>query len=385
METKPLESTDNTDLEGSFLEMLDQYDSPYPKRGEIVTGEVLYKDGDVVYIDVGSKRDAIIPHEEVQALSPKWLASVSVGDEIPVYITNSPVGNDNLIVSVERVLAERDWERAAETLEKDELIELEVVGYNKGGLLVEFGRIRGFVPNSHVPELRHMRDARDLSSAQARIVGQVLPVKILEMDRPARRLVLSGTAVQKELARKQLLELKKGEKVIGTVVNIKKYGAFLDLGYITGLLHISQIAWTSIGHPSEVFSVGEKVEVLVEEIDLENERVNLSRRALLPSPLKQFAEQHPEGELIEGKVTNIRDFGAFVELEEGIDGLIHISEMNLVHGGHPSDALHTGDQVLVRILRIEVEEGRISLSLSKVPSEAQIAWMQRKQAETPAA
>lgn len=371
-----------TDTEtASFAELLDQYEYPQPVQGDILEGRLLRVEDDILYVDVGAKRDAVVPHEEVSELKEELLQSLSNGDTIPVYVTRTPVGDEQLIVSLRKGLAQRDWERAEQVMERDETVECEVVGHNKGGLLVQFGRVQGFVPNSHESELRRMNDRRQETSYKARLVGEMLPLKVIEIDRERERLVLSATAARRDLRDEQLEELQVGQVVTGRVVNIVDFGAFMDLGYVTGLLHVSKMAWDKVDHPADVLSVGDEVEVLIDSIDPDRERVSLNRQALLPSPWQQFAQGHEEGELIEGVVTAIVDYGAFILVAPGIEGLLHVSEIEgFVE--NVEGVLQVGDTVLTRIISIDVERERLSLSMSRVSEQEQVEWMMgQRQAE----
>lgn len=363
--------------ETSFADLLEQYQYPRPERGEILKGRVLRVEDDVVFVDVGAKRDAIVPHQEVEQLDDDLLDNLSKGDQIPVYVIRTPVGDEDLIVSLERGLEQQDWELAQQKQASDDTLELEATAYNKGGLLVQFNRLQGFVPNSHIPELKYIRNADRRRSFKAKKIGSTLPLKIIEIDRQRERLVLSAKEAQKELRQQQLRELKPGQVVTGRVVNIVDYGAFVDLGYVSGLLHVSKMAWDKVDHPSDVLDDGDEVEVVVESVDIERERISLNRQELLPSPWQTFAQEHEVGELLEGEVTAVLDFGAFVRLPGGIEGLLHVSEMT--GSGSPQSILQPGDRVLVRIISIEPDQQRLGLSTSRVTTAEEIEWMALRQ------
>lgn len=363
--------------ETSFADLLEQYQYPRPERGEILKGRVLRVEDDVVFVDVGAKRDAIVPHQEVEQLDDDLLDNLSKGDQIPVYVIRTPVGDEDLIVSLERGLEQQDWELAQQKQASDDTLELEATAYNKGGLLVQFNRLQGFVPNSHIPELKYIRNADRRRSFKAKKIGSTLPLKIIEIDRQRERLVLSAKEAQKELRQQQLRELKPGQVVTGRVVNIVDYGAFVDLGYVSGLLHVSKMAWDKVDHPSDVLDDGDEIEVVVESVDIERERISLNRQELLPSPWQTFAQEHEVGELLEGEVTAVLDFGAFVRLPGGIEGLVHVSEMT--GSGSPQSILQPGDRVLVRIISIEPDQQRLGLSTSRVTTAEEIEWMALRQ------
>lgn len=359
----------------SFAEMLELYQYPDPQPGTIVQGELLRVNENTLFVDIGAKRDAIVPVDEVSQLPSNLLNSLTPGDLVPVLVMNAPDGDEPLIVSLEKGLAQKDWIEVRELMDLDETVNLEVIGYNKGGLLVQFKHIQGFVPNSHESRLRRLNDEREETSYKARLVGERLPLKIIEIDESRERLVLSATAARRELRDEQLEDLEEGNVVTGRVINIVDYGVFLDLGFVTGLLHISKIAWDKVEHPTDVFQLGDEVEVMIEKIDPQRERVSLTRRELLPNPWQKFAESHEEGTLIIGTVTALVDFGAFVQIEPGIEGLIHISELE---GDQPDAVLREGDEVLMRIISIDTERERLGLSMTQVTHEEQETWMLQK-------
>lgn len=361
--------------------MLEEYTSPHPKQGQILYGEILRIADNVVYIDVGAKRDAIVPHEEVDQLGEALLADISTGDEVPVYVIRTPVGDEELIVSLERGLELLDWERSEESKAADEYLELEVVGYNKGGLVVQFGRIQGFVPNSHIPVIKRIYNHEQRMAEKTGMVGSTLTLKIIEVDQQKRRLILSAVAAQKELLRRQLQKLEEGQIITGQINGITDYGAFVDLGEVTGLLHVSEIGWQHVDHPREVLSRGEEIRVLIKGVDVERERVSLSRKDLLPSPWHQFSQRYRDGDLVEAEITAVVDFGAFARVPFGIEGLIHESEIALADRDTPVDQiLEPGQQVLVRLLNIDPDQERLGLSMRRVTPAEQIEWLSRRQA-----
>ncbi len=372
----PGNSVDTNDAAMSFEEMLDQYEYTLPERGQILQGEIIRVAEDAIIMNVGAKRDAIVPHTDLNLLDQEVLDSLKAGYELPVYVLRTPVGDDELLVSINKGLEQQDWTRADELLETEEAVELDICGYNKGGLLVQFGQLEGFVPNSHVPDLRYGSANAELESAKARRVGETLLVKVLEVDQERRRLIFSAKAAHQEHRRRMLEMLEVGAKIPGRVANIVNYGAFVDIGAgVSGLLHVSEIAWHRVEHPSRVLAVGDEIEVEIQEVDVDRERVSLSRKAVMPNPWDSIEQRHNIGDLITGRVTNIEDFGAFVEVQKGVVGLVHVSEIDISSPSTIQDVLHAGDQVLVRIIDIDPDEERLSLSLRRVSSEEQIAWM----------
>jgi small subunit ribosomal protein S1 len=364
-----------------FEELLETHEPKPLRRGQIVEGEIIKLEDNLAIIDVGAKRDAIVPPEEMEEVNESFLEELSEGDNVYVYVTRTPVGDEELLVSLEKGLREKDWERAAKDQESQEVLELKVVGKNKGGLLVEFGRLQGFVPNSHVPALESIYDRQERMKQKSEMIDSTVMVKVLEINRQRKRLVLSAKAAREELQAERLAELEEGQVVTGRVVHLVNYGAFVELGGVTGLLHVSEIAWHHVDDPADVLDLGQEIDVVITNIDLERERISLSRKALLPNPWEQFAQRYERGDLIEGEVTALVDFGAFVLLPFEIEGLIHVSEMHIPDSGAPEDVLQPGDQVLVRITSIEPDEERVGLSMRRVSAEEEIAWLSSREEE----
>jgi small subunit ribosomal protein S1 len=358
-----------------FEQMLDEYEYDRPRRGQIVQGEVIKVFDDMILVDIGAKRDAIVPRRDLDRLDEGMREDIQKGDQVPVYVFRTGVGDDELLVSLDKGLLQDDWDRAEEYKDSGEVIELPVVGYNKGGLLVEFGRLQGFVPNSHVTAIRRGTSQRQMENDKPEMIGSELAVKALEVDQKQNRLVFSEREAQRELRERRLEEIKEGQIVIGRVVNIVKFGAFVDLGGIDGMIHVSELSWNRVEDPADVLSPDDEIEVKVLDVDPERERVSLSRKATLPSPWDEVRIHYQDGDLVEGTVVNIKDYGAFVRLPEGVDGLVHVSELGFVESGNPKDMVRVGDSILTRILGIEPEKERISLSMRRVTYDEQIGWM----------
>jgi small subunit ribosomal protein S1 len=358
--------------EESFQELLDEYDYQLPKRGQLLKGEVKTINDEIIILDIGTKRAAIVPSREVKNLDEKLVEKISVGDMVPVHVTRTPIGDENLLVSIDDAKEYENWEHLNKLLDEGESLELEVIAYNKGGLLVQFEQIEGFVPNSLIPALKHVYDRKILHQHKKDMVGSRLRVKPIEVDREKRKLVLSVSAAQKDERQERLNELQVGDVIFGIVTNVVDYGAFIDLSGIAGLLHISEMGWETVKHPSEIVNVGDRVEVQVNNIDTERERVSLTRKPLLPSPWDDVANNYQPGDLVEVKIVNLVDFGAFAELPEGVQGLIHVSELG--YYGEDIDALNIGKTVLVKILKVDVDHKRASLSMKQVPLEKQQKW-----------
>ena len=358
--------------EESFAAMLDQYDTVLPNRGDLITGQILRIENDAIFVDVGAKRDAIIPGSDLGRLDNAMVKGLSAGDELPLYVMSTPWDDEELFVSLSKGLAEQEWTRAEQIMENDEAVDLEVIGFNAGGMLLGFAHLRGFVPNSHVPGLRYLNTNEERDAFKQQQIGQTNTVKVIEVNRERRRLVLSVKAARKEAKARRMAELEEGSVVTGIIVNLEDYGAFVDLGGVTGLAHISTLDHARLRHPSQVMSVGDEVEFLVEEVDQERNRIRLNRQALLPNPWEMLIKEHKVGDSLTGKVSNVVDFGAFVRLPAGVEGLVHVSEMPLAPGMAPRDLVKTGEEVTVRILRIEAKRERVGLTM--LPEEPDILW-----------
>jgi small subunit ribosomal protein S1 len=335
-------------------------------------GEILQIEEDVILMDVGSKRDAVVPRREVDKLNDEQLDNLRVGDQLPIYVLRTPVGDEQLLVSIDRGLELEDWNRAKSYLSSEELLELKVTGQNRGGLTVKFGKIRGFVPNTHIPGLDRGARPKDFESLKHKKIGTSMFLKIIEVNRKQRRLILSSRGVEKEKRQQRLQELKPGQVIQGQVVHLVEFGAFVDLGGVDGLIHISELEWHHVNHPSEVVDKGDEIEVMVKEVDVDRERIGLSRKQLLPSPWDIVQKKYQVGDLVEGEVTNVLQFGAFVMLPEGIEGLIHESEMGIVGPGFPQDVVASGDHVQVQVLDIDLNRKRMSLRLKKIVQDEQV-------------
>jgi small subunit ribosomal protein S1 len=372
-------ASDSEEWQILFKELLDDYDYEDPVKGQIIPGEVIQVDEDSILVDIGAKRDAIVPRKDLDRLDDEMLDSIKQGDQVPVYVMRTGNVGGDLLVSINRGLEQEDWERADKMLESGEAVELEIIGQNKGGVVVRYGRLRGFVPNSHIPDLRRDTDRDEMRSQKDELIGETLVVKVIEVNQPRRRLVLSSRAARQERRLHRLKELAEGTMVIGKVVNLVDFGAFVDLGGVDGLIHISELDWSRVDHPSEVLELGQDVEVKITNVDVDRERISLSRKHLLDNPWDSMTDKYAAGDLVEGEITNVRDFGAFVMLPEGIEGLIHVSEIGIVGPGSPLDVVHPGDTVIARVLDIEPDRERISLSLSRVTKDEQLAYLERQE------
>ena len=374
--------TQPNNVDNDFAELLEEYEQVRPQRGQIVQGEVLALTEDTVLLDVGAKRDAVVPNRELSNLNETFFDDLSIGDQIPVYVTSTSSYDDELLVSIEKGLEQQDWERAETYLAAGETLELEIIGYNKGGLLVEFGRLSGFVPNSMIPNLPRGMNKNEKQTTKAKMIGETLLTQVIEVSQSRKRLILSGRAAEKAQRKQRLHELGAGQKVVGTVSNVVDFGAFVDLDGVDGLIHVSRLSWEKVEHPSDVLQPGDEVEVLIKDVDLERERISLDRKALLPGPWDAFSEEFHPGDILEGTVESVRDYGAFVKLTDGITGLIHVSELLPGSSRKPEKVLDIGDRVLVRIIEIDKEQERVRLSMRRIPQDDLAHWIMESNSDT---
>ncbi|MDV6262411.1 30S ribosomal protein S1 [Rhodococcoides yunnanense] len=333
----------------------------YFNDGDIVEGTIVKVDRDEVLLDIGYKTEGVIPSRELSIkhdVDPNEV--VSVGDEIEALVLTKEDKEGRLILSKKRAQYERAWGTIEELKEKDEAVKGTVIEVVKGGLILDIG-LRGFLPASLV-EMRRVRDLQPY-------VGKEIEAKIIELDKNRNNVVLSRRAwleqTQSEVRSEFLHQLQKGQVRKGVVSSIVNFGAFVDLGGVDGLVHVSELSWKHIDHPSEVVEVGTEVTVEVLDVDLDRERVSLSLKATQEDPWRQFARTHAIGQIVPGKVTKLVPFGAFVRVEEGIEGLVHISELAERHVEVPDQVVGVGDDALVKVIDIDLERRRISLSLKQ--------------------
>jgi small subunit ribosomal protein S1 len=350
------------------------------KDGDIVEGQVVKIDRDEVLVDIGYKSEGVIPAKELSIrhdVNPNEV--VTVGDEIEALVLQKEDKEGRLILSKKRAQYERAWGRIEEVMTSGGTIKGPVIEVVKGGLILDIG-LRGFLPASLV-DLRRVRDLHPF-------VGTELEAKIIELDRNRNNVVLSRRAFLEESqseGRKKFLEsLQKGERRKGTVSSIVNFGAFVDLGGVDGLVHVSELSWKHVDHPSEVVQVGQEVEVEVLDVDLDRERVSLSLKATQEDPWKEFERKYQAGEVIEGVVTKLVPFGAFVRVAAGIEGLVHISELSNEHVDTPESVLNVGDKVRVKVIEVDVSRRRISLSMRQVGDQQPVATAEIEEETAPA-
>jgi small subunit ribosomal protein S1 len=357
--------------------LLDEYDYARPQRGEVREGVVMKIEDATILVSIGTKREGIIPHQDLRQMGEGFVGALKVGDPIQVYVQDPENREGELILSLTMVQVARDWEEAARLSADGGIVQGQVIGYNKGGLLVQFNRIRGFVPASQVAQLHGRTAAEERQQALQRMVGQTIPLKVIEVDRERNRLVLSERSATQEWRKAQkqrlLTELQPGDVLTGRVNQLTNFGAFIDLGGADGLAHISELSWQRVNHPREVLSPGQEVKVMVVEIDPERERIGLSIRRLQANPWETIDQRYSLGQLVSGPVTNVAPFGAFVQIEEAVEGLIHASELDADPQAQPRDLLQPGQQVTAKIISLDKQRQRMGLSLRRVNADEQPA------------
>ncbi len=356
----------NPTADENFEQMLaSSFDYSYtpPRRGEIREATILQIDEREIIVDLGAKQDGIVPSQDLERMDDEFRASLATGASVPVYVVNPRDQNDNLIVSINMGLQRYDWEKARELLKSQDAVDVRVSGYNKGGALVRWNRLEGFIPSSHLVSLNLSLDRKD---AMQELIGNTLGVKVIEVDQDRRRLIFSEREAQKEWrARRKaklLAELNVGDVVNGVVTGLRDFGAFVNIGGADGLIHVSELAWHRVDHPRDILHIGEEIEVYVLNLDRETNRIALSRKRLLSDPWDDAQFRYHEGQLVEGYVTNVVDFGAFVALDDGLEGLLHLSEMGDGALKEPYSYVQKGDHLSLRISHLEPEKRRVGFT-----------------------
>src|SRR5947207_6881379 len=366
--TTPKVAVDDLGSEEAFLAAIDET-IKYFNDGDIVEGTVVKVDRDEVLLDIGYKTEGVIPSRELSIKHDVDPAEVvSVGDHIEALVLQKEDKEGRLILSKKRAQYERAWGTIEKIKEDDGVVRGSVIEVVKGGLILDIG-LRGFLPASLV-ELRRVRDLQPY-------VGRVLQAKIIELDKNRNNVVLSRRAYLEETQKEQredfLHNLKPGEVRKGVVSSVVSFGAFVDLGGMDGLIHVSELSWKHVDHPGSVVQVGDEVTVQVLDVDLDRERISLSLKATQQDPWQQFASGHRVGELVYGRVTKLVPFGAFVQVGEGIEGLVHISEMAAHHVDLPEQVVTPGEELWVKIIDLDLQRRRISLSIKQAAEGGEVA------------
>lgn len=343
-----------------------------PQHGETLEGTIVGINPAEIVVDIGCKSEGIVPARDLERMDPELLSELNVGDTVYVYVVRGQDASGNTVLSLSRALLETDWQKASEMFESQEVFEGTVTSCNRGGVIVRVGRVRGFVPASQIASVRLGRTDTDEERVErlGELVGKNLMFKIIELDRRRNRLILSERAAMREWRQDQkdrlLDDLHEGEVRKGIVSSLCDFGAFVDLGGADGLVHLSELSWTRVSHPREVLKIGQEVEVYVLGVDHERKRIALSLKRLKAEPWSTVESRYEIGQLVHATVTKITDFGAFARLDEEIEGLIHISELSEDRINHPSEVVHEGQELELRIIRIDAARQRMGLSLRRV-------------------
>lgn len=362
----------------------DDFSLGIPTMGEVRIGIVVAHRNNAIMVDIGAKSEGFISLTDLEKMDDATWARLAVGNEVPVYVLNPEDKNGNIILSYSKAVEEQDWESAQNFHDTQDAFECKIIGFNKGGLLTRVGQVRGFLPSSQLNMNRQSRNAAS-EDVMRQYVGKTIHVKVIEVDRSRNRLILSERAAMKEMraARRTLLmdSIKEGSILTGRVVNLADFGAFVDIGGMEGLVHVSELSWKRQAKPADIVKVGDEVRVYVLSIDQKRQRVALSMKRLEPDPWSLIEQRYQVGQLVEATITKLTDYGAFARLADDdydFEGLIHISEMAQDRIKHPNQVVHRSQVVTARIIRIAPEQKQIGLSLKQVASDkymdVDLAW-----------
>ncbi|MGD2252285.1 MAG: S1 RNA-binding domain-containing protein [Anaerolineales bacterium] len=358
-------STKQASPKAEFEGLLEEFSPSRPRRGKLLFGTVVRVDDDAILFDVGAKRDGILNKYEMARTDPSLLEALKPGERAPLCVLRTPIGSEPLEVSIERARHVVDWERARSCKADDEIIQVRINGSNRGGLTAAMGRLRAFIPNSQVPALRRVPWEKQ-NELKRKLVGATMPVKIIEVNQAKNRLVCSARKAQSVARLRRLKELKKGDVVEGIVVNIVDFGAFVDIGGVDGLLHISEIAHKRIEHPSDALEPFQRLELYVKSANVETERISLSLKALIPPPGAFHDGPYEPGDLVKAHVIRRDEQGVFVRLSNGTDGIIKPHELAREVNDGTNRSCDPGEHIVARIVAIDRERESLELSMRTV-------------------
>lgn len=375
LEQGDMPENENNDTNMATLLAREGLDIDFPRQGEIREGIIASISPGQILVSIGAKSEGMISGKEYDMIPQNELAALQVGQKIPVYIVNPEDQNGNVVLSYVRAREEVGWKQVEDLMASKQSYHSTIIGYNKGGLIVSIGGLRGFVPASQVSLSRRAAMSGDTPEERwGKMVGEEIDVCVIEVDRERHRLILSERAASTEtretLKDRVIEELQEGDVRVGRVTSLADFGAFVNISGADGLVHLSEISWDRIQHPSEVLQVGQEVKVKVISIDREKRRIGLSIRQLQEDPWTSRTSKYQVGQLVEATITRLTKFGAFARLEEDLEGLIHISEISEKHIEHPKEVLKEGDVVTLRVIKIDSQNRRIGLSLRRVDSMA---------------
>src|SRR3990170_2627605 len=345
-----------------------------PRRGEIREGVIARITPGEVLVDVGAKSEGVITGRELETLDAAMRQLLAVGQTVLVYVMDPEDRNGNIVLSLSRAKEEKDWRTAEALLASQEVYTGPIAGFNKGGLIVKIGNVRGFIPASQLSAARRRRsEGQTPEQKWGRMVGETTQVKVIEVDRSRNRLILSERAAVKESREAQkdrlLSEIKVGEVRKGHVISLAEFGAFVDIGGADGLVHLSELSWKRVNHPNEILKVGQEVEVVVLNVERERKRIGLSMKRREDDPWMAIQKKYQVGQLVAATITKLGAF-ARIEGEDDIEGLIHISELAEGHIDHPKEVVAEGQNVTLRVVKVDAEKRRMGLSLKRVASSA---------------
>jgi small subunit ribosomal protein S1 len=356
----------------NFL-LTESFDLGFPQAGEIREGQVVAHRSHEILVDIGAKTEGIIVGPEVERMDSDTREQLAVGNQVQVYVIEPEDPDGNIILSFAKAMEAEDWDLAQRLLDTQDVYEGRIVGFNKGGVLVRVGRLRGFIPASQLSNKRSMGGPRGSAEERLRsLVGEEVLARVIEVDPNRNRLILSERAAMKEIRAAQraklMSELQEGDVRSGRIVNLADFGAFVDLGGVEGLVHLSELSWRRVAHPSEILKVGMPVEVYVLGVDNDRNRVALSMKRLETDPWTTIDQRYHVGELVEATVTKLTKYGAFARLndEYELEGLIHISELSDEHVNHPQEVVEEQQVVAARIIKIDAKQRQLGLSLKQV-------------------
>ncbi len=358
----------------SMADLVDDFQFKPLKAGETRDGIIVSISPNEILVDVGAKSEGFVHQREMERLGKEYISSLSVGDFVVVYVVRPEDREGNVVLSLARAQQERDWREAERLQELTDAFDAPVIGYNRGGVICRVGKVRGFVPASQLVTKPETKGDVTEENRYASLVGRNLWVKVVELDRKRNRLILSerlASRDRRKVRKDELLgELKKGDSRKGRVSSLAKFGAFVDLGGADGLIHLSELSWSRVNHPSEVIKVGDEVDVYVLNVDRDRKRIGLSLRRLEPEPWSVVHDRYAVGQIVEGVITKLASFGAFARVDGTLEGLIHISELANHRVTHPKEVVKEGDVLQLRVIRIDPARRRMGLSLKRVAEEA---------------
>lgn len=367
------DDTDDSNDEDSNEEPVEEANGL--RRGQVILGTITRTTPNELFVNLGEDREGIVPKREVELMSGRMLEKMQEGAEVHVYIVNPSNHRGQTLLSINHAQEEMDWRKAEEYIENKNVYDGKIGGYNKGGLIVRFGRLRGFVPQSQISDKRMLDiDGETPEERFSGMVNKQISVKVMEVDRSRNRLILSERAAMREVRQRRkeslITELEVGEIRDGRVVSLENFGAFVDIGGAEGLVHITELSWQHVTHPKQVLEVGQEIDVKVISIDEAKNRIGLSIKQLQADPWDELATRFGTGALIRGEVTKLTKFGAFAKVLnlQAVEGLIHISELSDDRVEHPRDVVNRGDKLTLRVVKIDVKNRRLGLSLRRVNS-----------------